>query len=114
MVQDDVHAAGEDEVDAVPDVTLTKHHPSIATSAQTSRHQQTGAVGMNRQLQLHTPLAKIYNRSVAEDHLPDEWKHANDSAFFRKGSRKAAGNYRPFSITCINMRGLDAKRIISI
>ena len=48
------------------------------------------------------PLYKLFNKSLSEGQLPDDWKQAKVSAIFkRKGSRKKAGNYRPVSLTCI-------------
>ena len=42
------------------------------------------------------PLYKLFNKSLSEGQLPDDWKQAKVSAIFkRKGSRKKAGNYRP-------------------
>ena len=36
--------------------------------------------------------------STAE--IPDDWKKANVTAIFKKGSKKQPGNYRPVSLTC--------------
>ena len=54
------------------------------------------------------PLHKIFNKSLTEWQLPDDWKQANLSAIFkRKGNRKKAGNYRPVSLTCIMCKILE-------
>ena len=50
---------------------------------------------------LSKPLAKIFNKSLMECQLPDDWKQATVSAIYKKGSRNKAGNYRPVSLTCI-------------
>ena len=54
------------------------------------------------------PLYKLFNKSLSEGQLPDDWKQAKVSAIFkRKGSRKKAGNYRPVSLTCILCKILE-------
>ena len=50
---------------------------------------------------LKTPLAIIFNTSIRTRMLPDEWKHANISAIFKKGKKTLPQNYRPVSLTCI-------------
>ena len=54
------------------------------------------------------PLYKLFNKSLSEGQLPEDWKQAKVSAIFkRKGSRKKAGNYRPVSLTCILCKILE-------
>ena len=54
------------------------------------------------------PLHKLFNKSLTEGQLPDDWKQAKVSAIFkRKGNRKKAGNYRPVSLTCIMCKILE-------
>ena len=45
------------------------------------------------------PLAIIFRKSVAEGVVPQEWKRANITPVFKKGSRSDPGNYRPVSLT---------------
>ena len=47
------------------------------------------------------PLSMIYNRCLIESSVPSEWKDANVTPIFKKGSKGMAGNYRPVSLTCI-------------
>ena len=47
------------------------------------------------------PLGILFNKSLNESKLPNEWKQAKVSVIFKKGSRKQAGNYRPVSLTSI-------------
>ena len=44
-------------------------------------------------------LTIIYNRSLSESLIPNDWKMANVSHIFKKGKKCDAGNYRPVSVT---------------
>ena len=50
------------------------------------------------------PLARLFNNSLAVGDLPREWKQGRNSAIFKKGNRKKAGNYRPVSLTSITCK----------
>ena len=52
-------------------------------------------------VELATPLHIIYTKSLDTGELPDEWKEANVTAIFKKGSKNSPSNYRPVSLTCI-------------
>jgi len=43
---------------------------------------------------ISVPLALIYNKSIAEGVVRQEWKTANVTPLFNKGSRSEPGNYR--------------------
>ena len=47
------------------------------------------------------PLTLLFNLSVKQEKLPDEWKQAKISALYKKGDKSVAGNYRPVSLTSI-------------
>jgi len=47
------------------------------------------------------PLCYLFNQSLKEGRIPDDWRTANITAIFKKGDRKAPGNYRPVSLTSI-------------
>ena len=46
-------------------------------------------------------LTIIFTKSLAESNVPDDWRHANISAVFKKGDRNTAANYRPVSLTSL-------------
>jgi len=61
------------------------------------------------------PLAQIFNSSMQHGTVPLDWKLANVSPLFKKGSRKEAGNYRPISLTsCVGklMESLIKDKIV--
>ena len=47
------------------------------------------------------PLHTIFNMSINEGKVPCEWKVANVTPIFKKGSRLLPNNYRPVSLTSI-------------
>ena len=52
-------------------------------------------------------LALIFNESLAQGDVPDEWRQANVSPSFKKGENYDAANYRPVSPTCIYCKTLE-------
>ena len=51
--------------------------------------------------ELSEPLAYLFNRTLKEGKIPDDWKKATVSPIFKKGVRNRAANYRPISLTSI-------------
>ena len=58
--------------------------------------------------ELCTPLAMIFQKSLEEGYVPDDWKCANVTPIFKKGSKFEAGNYRPVSLTSIVCRAMES------
>ena len=56
--------------------------------------------------QISTPLAKLFNLSL-EGIIPSEWKEANITPLFKKGSRNKPENYRPVSLTSVVCKLLE-------
>ena len=54
------------------------------------------------------PLTLLFQKSIAEGKLPDNWKKANITPIYKKGSRSEAGNYRPVSLTSVVCKLLES------
>ena len=57
--------------------------------------------------QISTTLAKCLNLSLEEGIVPSEWKKANITPLFKKGSRNKPENYRPVSLTSVVRKLLE-------
>ena len=51
--------------------------------------------------ELSLPLAMIFNKSLNEGVVPQDWRTAHIIPVFKKGSRAKAGNNRPISLTSV-------------
>jgi len=58
--------------------------------------------------EISEPLAIIYNKSLLEGVVSHEWKQANITPLFKKGSKSDPGNYRPVSLTSYLGKILEA------
>ena len=52
-------------------------------------------------------LALIYNETLAQGTVPDDWRQANVVPIFKKREKYDAANYRPVSLTCICCKTLE-------
>ena len=52
-------------------------------------------------------LSLIYNESLAQGTVTDDWRQANVAAIFKKGEKCDAANYIPVSLTCICCKSLE-------
>ena len=50
---------------------------------------------------LSEPIAVLLNKTMEYGILPVDWKRANISPIFKKGSKRLAENYRPISLTSV-------------
>jgi len=53
-------------------------------------------------------LAMIYKKSLSRGEVPDDWKKANITPIYKKGSKAKACNYRPVSLTCVCCKMLES------
>ena len=52
-------------------------------------------------------LTLIYNESLAQGTVPDDWRQANVAPVFKKGEKYNAANYRPVSLASICCKTLE-------
>ena len=50
---------------------------------------------------LSGPIARLFNMTIEQQTLPNDWKQALVSPIFKKGSKCLAVNYRPISLTSV-------------
>ena len=53
------------------------------------------------------PVTILFNKSLNEGSIPQEWKLANVTCIHKSGDKTSASNYRPISITSILCRMLE-------
>ena len=51
--------------------------------------------------QISPILIILFNISLQNGHVPDDWKEAHVAPVFKKGDKQNPNNYRPVSLTCI-------------
>ena len=59
---------------------------------------------------IYRPLTKLINMSLEKRVFPTEWKKANVTPFFKRGSENAVNNYRPISL--LSCTGKVMERVI--
>jgi len=53
------------------------------------------------------PLTALFNKSLEDSVLPNDWKKAQISAIFIKGNKSLAGNYQPVSLTSVVSKTME-------
>ena len=54
------------------------------------------------------PLAKPFQNSLVQDVVPNDWREANITELFKKGSKSASQNYRPVSLTSVICKQMES------
>jgi hypothetical protein len=57
---------------------------------------------------LSGPLTVIYNKSIQESSVPDDWRLGNVTPIYKKGLKCKPENYRQVSLTCICCKVLES------
>ena len=50
--------------------------------------------------EITVPVTLLFNLSMSECKVPNDWKLANVTPIYKQGSRNSPENYRPISLTC--------------
>ena len=58
--------------------------------------------------ELSFPLSILFNKCLSTGFVPTDWKRANVTPLFKKGSKTEASNYRPVSLTAILCRVMES------
>jgi hypothetical protein len=58
--------------------------------------------------QVKVPLAAIYRKSMESGVVPEDWRTANVTPIYKKGSKADPGNYRPVSLTSVCGKVLES------
>ena len=53
------------------------------------------------------PLSIIFEKSMSEGVIPNQWKDANITPLFKKGKRNLPENYRPISLTSVSCKLME-------
>ena len=83
-------------------------------------HKASGPDGLSARVlkecssEISPMLALIYNESLAQGTVPDDWRQANVAPVFKKGEKYNAANYRPVSLTCICCKTLEHINVSNI
>ena len=54
------------------------------------------------------PITLLFNTSISQGIVPNDWNTAEVVAIFKKGTRSDPGNYRPVSLTCVLCKMLES------
>ena len=54
------------------------------------------------------PLSRLFNESLSQGVLPDQWRHSVISVLHKKGKKDVVENYRPISLTCILCKVMES------
>ena len=80
----------------------------LDTSKSTGPDKIPALILKTLSLEISLPLTIIYNKSLEEGTLPKDWKVAEVTGIFKKGSKSDPGNYRPVSLTSIICKVLES------
>lgn len=58
--------------------------------------------------QVAYPLTLLFRKSLSTGHVPNDWKCANVTPIYKKGTKRDPGNYRPVSLTSIACKMMES------
>lgn len=94
------------------DITV---HPDGVTKllSKLNIHKAQGPDNLNARVlkecrvEISAILTTIYNQSIIQGVVPEDWRCANVAPVFKKGEKYNPANYRPVSLTCICCKTLE-------
>ena len=89
------------KVDEISENDITKYLRSLDPNKSTGADEISARLLRECQDELVLPLKLIFNKSLREKIVPNQWKCANVTPIFKKGNKCEAGNYRPISLTSV-------------
>lgn len=104
--EDHIPTKGDSPYPKVPDISV--HHEGVYKLLRNiNPHKATGPDCIPGRLlkelskEITPILTTIFNASIHQDRIPEQWKEAHITPLFKKGDRGKASNYRPVSLTSI-------------
>jgi hypothetical protein len=91
---------------AVSDITITQEGVQkplchLNPHKSTSPDQVSPRLHKETAKQIFPALTLVFQASINQGKVPEEWKSANITPLFKKGDRSAPVNYRPVSLTSV-------------
>ena len=106
LIENDLYREEDDDINFITlndiDITRTK---VVKALQELKRNKSGGIDSINSTLLIEcktgvtSPLEQLFSASINLEKIPDEWRLANVTPIFKKGSKKEPGNYRPVSLT---------------
>ena len=97
-----------DKRDQIDDIVITKddvirelRNINISKSQGPDGIHPKLLKGLEGNLNFVIAVTKLFQTCASSGKIPEQWKTANVTSIYKKGSRKDALNYRPVSLTCI-------------
>ncbi len=107
-----IPSKGESSYPDLPQITITSNGVTKLLS-NLKPHKASGPDSISARLlkeiahQLAPVLNLLFQNSIDQGTLPDDWKHTIINLIFKKGERSKASNYRPISLTSIVCKSVE-------